>query len=119
MRARFLRAAAPGHMAVFSTTASALRSCKVERQAAKQVSQERARRRPAPTRLTPSSGKHTWPNAAGYRQHTICSKPTAQLTSPSASSCLRRSIIFSPRLLYSFAICCAKAAAGRSRGNGG
>lgn len=32
-------------------------------------------------------------------------------TSPSASSCLRRSIILSPRLLYSLAICCAKAAA--------
>lgn len=31
-------------------------------------------------------------------------------TSPSASSCLRRSIILSPRLLYSLAICCAKAA---------
>lgn len=51
----------------------------------------------------PSHGAH-------FPAHSRRIHPTPPRTRPSASSCCRRSMSLSPRLLYSLAICCAKAA---------
>lgn len=61
-------------------------------------------------RQAPDAGGRPAASSGQRRLHTARHSNQRQLTSPSASSCLRRSIIFSPRLLYNLAICCANAA---------
>ena len=122
MRSRLWRRAggAPCHSAALSTTASALRSCRGGCQGA--AGEQSGGGRTAATRLPlqPLGSSHRalpWGRPLAATGGAAAGGPP--LTRPSASSCLRRSIILRPRLLYSLAICCAKAARQADGGGAG